>query len=59
MDIEMPLVNGYQATKIIRKQELERPCDSPFIVGLTAHDGVEHEKACIEAGMNGFMQKPI
>ena len=56
MDIEMPILNGIQATRRIRS--LQDFCDVP-IIAMTAHSfGAEVEK-CIEAGMNGHLSKPL
>lgn len=58
MDIQMPKLNGYEATKKIR--ELENSKLSPIpIVAMTANAFEEDKKAAIEAGMNGHVSKPI
>ncbi len=51
MDIEMPKMNGIEATKIIRRITNYFP-----IMALTAND--DYKKACYEAGMDDFAQKP-
>jgi len=51
MDINMPKMNGIEATKIIRKITNYFP-----ILALTAND--DYKKACFEAGMDGFAVKP-
>ncbi|HTH49738.1 MAG TPA: PAS domain S-box protein, partial [Candidatus Limnocylindria bacterium] len=57
MDLEMPNLNGYDASRQIRING--RPGRSPWIVALTAHavDGVREE--CFAAGMNDYLAKPI
>ena len=57
MDLEMPNLNGYDASRQIRIDE--RPGCSPWIVALTAHavDGVRED--CFAAGMNDYLAKPI
>jgi osomolarity two-component system sensor histidine kinase SLN1 len=55
MDVQMPNLDGLSATKIIRK---ELGYKGP-IVALTAFADVSNEKDCIEAGMSGFLSKPI
>ncbi len=55
MDVEMPKLNGYEATKIIREQLNSR---IP-IIGLTAHAEDTNRQQGINAGMNGFIVKPI
>ncbi|EDY81729.1 response regulator receiver domain protein [Verrucomicrobiia bacterium DG1235] len=55
MDISMPVMDGIEATEEIRKNDALK--DLP-IVALTAHSYSKSEKACFEAGMNGFLTKP-
>ncbi len=55
MDIQMPEMDGLQATRIIR-QELK--IHTP-IIALTAHTFKDEENKCFEAGMNGFLTKPF
>jgi len=56
MDVQMPDLNGILTTKEIRKlQNLMQP----YIIALTANVLVEDKDACIEAGMNDFMNKPL
>ncbi|WP_209330568.1 response regulator [Lunatimonas salinarum] len=58
MDVQMPLKDGYQATKEIRK--LEEPTGSPVpIIALTAGALLSEKEACLAAGMNYFMTKPL
>ncbi|MBR4767792.1 MAG: response regulator, partial [Lachnospiraceae bacterium] len=58
MDVNMPVMNGYEATKAIRG--LEDPMKSRIpIVAMTANAFAEDEKAALDAGMNGFTAKPI
>ena len=55
MDIQMPVKDGYEATQEIRAAGF---CDIP-IIAMTANVMVEDKKACLEAGMNDFVGKPI
>ncbi|HSD06794.1 PAS domain S-box protein [Flavobacterium sp.] len=56
MDIQMPLINGYEATKQIRKiPKLE----DIIIIALTAGTIMGEKEKCIEAGMNDYVSKPI
>ncbi|MBX2907192.1 MAG: response regulator [Taibaiella sp.] len=55
MDIQMPGIDGIQTTRYIRK-ELKN--DTP-IIALSASSYEDEYKACMEAGMNGCILKPI
>ena len=57
MDVHMPVMDGLEATRHIRA---EIPADrQPRIVALTANVLIEYRIACLEAGMNDFLAKPI
>ncbi len=56
MDIQMPVMSGYELTKLIR--ENERLKDIP-IIAMTAHAMESDRKQCLDAGMNDFIPKPI
>lgn len=58
MDINMPIMNGYEATKTIRKLNRKDAEETP-ILALTANAFDEDKKDAIEAGMNGHVAKPI
>jgi CheY-like chemotaxis protein len=58
MDVQMPLLSGFDATRAIREKERERGGHTP-IVAMTAHTGKEAEKKCIAAGMDAYIPKPI
>ncbi len=58
MDVQMPIMNGYQATRAIRA--LEDPVKAAIpIVAMTANAFEEDKKEAIDSGMNGFAAKPI
>jgi two-component system sensor histidine kinase/response regulator len=56
MDVQMPEMDGYQATKAIRSDP--RYADLP-IIAMTAHATMEERQKCLDAGMNGHVSKPI
>ena len=58
MDVQMPVMNGYEATRAIRA--LDRPDAGTIpIIAMTANAFAEDEKAALEAGMNAHVAKPI
>ena len=58
MDVQMPVMNGYEATKAIRAMEREDAGKIP-IIAMTANAFAEDEKEALEAGMNVHVAKPI
>lgn len=58
MDLQMPVMGGFEAVEQIRNIEKAKNLRTP-IVALTAHSFEEHRKRCLEAGMDGFVVKPI
>ena len=60
MDVEMPGMNGLDATKELRRREKEKkPVRKLAIVGCSANSSNEDRDAAIEAGMDNFLEKPI
>lgn len=60
MDVQMPIMDGLQATLAIREieQESEAVSDVP-IVAMTAHSLRGDRQRCLKSGMNGYLSKPI
>jgi CheY-like chemotaxis protein len=58
MDLQMPEMNGIEATRAIRARELQGG-KRTFIIGLTAHARHEIMDDCLNAGMDRVLTKPI
>lgn len=58
MDVQMPIMNGYDATKAIRKLDNPALANIP-IVAMTANAFEEDRKTALESGMNAHVAKPI
>jgi signal transduction histidine kinase/DNA-binding response OmpR family regulator len=56
MDLQMPVMDGYEATRVIRENAAWR--DLP-IIAMTAHAMVEERERCLALGMRGHIAKPI
>jgi CheY-like chemotaxis protein len=58
MDLQMPEMDGYEATRRIRALELPRAREIP-IIAMTANVFREDIEKCLKAGMNGHVGKPL
>jgi len=59
MDLHMPGMDGLEATRRIRTIEAEASTPRTMILALTANASAEDRDACLEAGMDGFLVKPL
>jgi CheY-like chemotaxis protein/HPt (histidine-containing phosphotransfer) domain-containing protein len=58
MDVQMPEMDGYQATAAIRAAESDKGCHIP-IVALTAFARKEDQERCLAVGMDAYVRKPV
>jgi signal transduction histidine kinase/CheY-like chemotaxis protein len=59
MDVQMPGSNGLEATRRIREQELARGLPHTPVVAVTANAMNGDREACLAAGMDGYVAKPV
>ena len=57
MDVHMPVMDGYEATRHLREQRANG--DTPQIIALTAAAMYEDYKRCLESGMDDYVSKPV
>jgi CheY-like chemotaxis protein len=58
MDVQMPRMDGFEATRVIREKERERGGHTP-IVAVTAYALQKDEEQCLAAGMDAYVSKPV
>ncbi|MFC1820130.1 response regulator [Thermodesulfobacteriota bacterium] len=59
MDVQMPEMDGFEATRIIRDPDLKVLNHDVPIIAMTAHAMKCDKERCLEAGMDGYISKPI
>ncbi len=59
MDLKMPVLDGFDATKIIRATGPNSYLYTVPIIAITAHAGKDIKNKCFQAGMNGYVTKPF
>ena len=59
MDVMMPKMNGYEATKAIRSLKNRPDAVAIPVIAMTANAFAEDVQASLDAGMNGHLSKPI
>jgi len=55
MDMQMPIMDGLEATRVIRSKDIEQP----VIIALTANAMDSDQQLCLEAGMDDYICKPV
>jgi CheY-like chemotaxis protein len=55
MDVRMPEMDGFEATRLIRKMTIEQP----YIIAMTANSMLSDKEECLNIGMNNYISKPM
>lgn len=59
MDVQMPIMDGYEATRRIREWEKERQMGHTPIIAMTSHGRIEDRERCLRQGMDEYIPKPF
>jgi CheY-like chemotaxis protein len=59
MDVQMPVMDGLEATRIIRSPESHVINHAVPVIAMTAHAMAGDRKICLDAGMDDYITKPV
>ncbi len=59
MDCQMPIMDGYDATRVLKRLMKEKKIPEVPIVALTANNSVADKKKCLDVGMCEHLTKPL
>ena len=59
MDLDMPVMGGLDATRVIRQYEIANNCKRTPVIAISGTTMIDPHNDCLKAGMDGFLPKPI
>jgi CheY-like chemotaxis protein len=59
MDLQMPVMDGISATRALRERERAQGLPRTRVIALSGNSAADYGEACVQAGMDGFLVKPV